>query len=155
AYAVRAQRTLINLLCFLVEFGDIERAAGNAILAADAICLIEVDDAIRVLHNGAVGRAGDETSRLFAVHALVFAHEPLQVAVLVLSFLELDQVPEIPCRLRHGLVGVLKQRLAELITVPLQAGDLAGLAADASGGIHQFANVIITGNASTRRSAAM
>ena len=54
-------------------------------------------------------------------------------AVFALVLVELDQVPVIPRRLRHGLVGVVEDGLAERHVVPLQTGDFAGLAADTGG----------------------
>src|SRR4029077_13787618 len=154
AYAIRAERAFVDFLGFGVEFGDIEWAAGHAILAADAVFLIEVDNAIGVLHDGAVRRTGHQAARLFAVHALVFAHEPLH-AIVGLNFIELDQVPEVPRRFRHGLVGVVKSGFAEVGSVPLQAGNLAGLAADAGSGIHQLAHVVVVGNAGLCRTVSL
>src|SRR6266568_2860289 len=51
-----------------------------------------------------------------------------------------DQVPIIPARLRHGLVGIVENRFAERKIVPFHAGDFAGLAADAGGGVNEFAD---------------
>src|SRR4029079_8176541 len=73
-----------------------------------------------------------------AVHALVLAHEPLERAVGLDVLAELDQVPIVPRRLWHGLVGVLKNGFAEGKIVPLQAGDFTGLASDAGGSVDQF-----------------
>src|SRR5271169_2332131 len=55
AHAVRAQRALINLLGCRIELGNIERAAGYAELATDAVLLLEVDDSVCILHDRAVG----------------------------------------------------------------------------------------------------
>ena len=114
-----------------VELRDVERAARDAVLTADAVLLVEVDDAVRVLDDGAVGRARAEAARVLAVHALVLAHEPHQRAVVALVLVELDQVPVVPRRRGHRLVGVVEGGLAERQVVPLDAGDLARLAADA------------------------
>src|SRR5690349_15072975 len=78
---VHTQRALENLSRRGTEFRDIKRATGNAIPAADTMLLLEIDDAIHVLHDGAVGRTGDQASRLLAMHALVLAHQELQSAV--------------------------------------------------------------------------
>ena len=107
ANTVRTQCALIDLLGFLVKSGDIERTASHAVLAAYAIGLIEINNAIGVLDDCAIRRAGDEASWLFAVHALVFAHEPLH-AIVIFNFIEFDQVPEVPCCFRHGLVSIVK-----------------------------------------------
>src|SRR5436305_5377620 len=45
AHPIRAKRTLINFLSSGIEFRDIERTAGDAILATDAVLLLEIDDA--------------------------------------------------------------------------------------------------------------
>src|SRR5262249_14139321 len=66
ADAIRAERALVNSFGFLVEFRNIERAAADAIAAADALVLLEIDDAIRVLDDRAVGRARGEAARLGA-----------------------------------------------------------------------------------------
>ena len=67
-----------------------------------------------------------QTTGICTVHALVFAHQPLQ-AIVILDFVESDEVPEVPFRFRHGLVSVSESGFAELVSVPLQAGDLAAL----------------------------
>src|SRR5262249_903920 len=139
---------------FSVELGYVERAAGNAVLAADAIGLIEIDNAVGVLHNGAVRRAGDQATRLLAVHALVFAHQPLQ-AVVAFDLLKLNQVPEVPRRLRHGLVGFVKSGFLELVSIPPQACHLAGFAADTSGGVHQLAAIVVAGSAAVLRTVRL
>src|SRR5262249_2315292 len=146
AYAVRTQRALIDLFGRGVEFGNVEGATGYAILAPDAVRLVEVHDAVAVLNDGAVSGTGFQTTRLFAMHALILAHQPLHVAVIPGVFVELDQVPEVPGCFRHRLVGVIESGLAELVSVPLHAGDLAGLAADASRRIDQLAHVVVTGD---------
>src|SRR5262249_35035119 len=68
---------------------------------------------------------------------------------------ELDQVPVIPRRLRHGLVGVLKRGLAERQIVPLQARHLAGLAPDAGRRIDQLGDPFLPLRALARRRARM
>src|SRR6185312_13526055 len=71
-HAVRTQRALVDLLRGAVELRDVERAARDAVLAADAVLLLEVDDPVRVLNDRAVGGTRAQTPRIFAVHALVF-----------------------------------------------------------------------------------
>ena len=133
---VHAQRALEYLARRGAELRDIEGATTHAVSAANAMVLLEVHDAVYVLNDGAVGRTGDEAARLFAVHALVLAHEELQGAVFAFMFVELDQVPVVPLRFGHGLVGVVEGRFAEGEAIPLQTGNLAGLATDACGGIN-------------------
>ena len=67
---------LKHLLRLRIELRDVERAAGDAIPAANAVVLLEIDDAVGVLDDGAVGGAGAPGTRVGAVHALVFAHQP-------------------------------------------------------------------------------
>src|ERR1700682_5423863 len=71
AHAGRTQLAFVDLLGLGVELGYVERAARNAVLAADAVFLIEVDDAVGVLHDGAIGRAGEQATRFGAVQASI------------------------------------------------------------------------------------
>jgi hypothetical protein len=75
------------------------------------------------------------------MHALVLAHEPLDRPILSLVLVELDQVPEVPARLRHRLVSVVERGRAERHAVPLDASHFARLAADTRRGIDQLANL--------------
>src|SRR5207247_1471079 len=76
--AIRAERALVDFLGRAVELRDVERTPRDAVLAADAVLLLEVDDAVRVLDDGAVGRACAQAAGILAVHALVLAHQPHQ-----------------------------------------------------------------------------
>ena len=143
AHAIRTQRTLVNLLGFVVELRNIERATGHAILAADAVFLLEIDDAVGVLHDGAVGRTRQQATWIGAVHALVLAHQPTEVAIAVHVLVEADQVVVVPRHIRHGLVGVVENGFAERIAVPFQARYFARFAADAGGDVDQLAHVVI------------
>src|SRR5579864_8151210 len=140
ADAVGAQRALVNFFRRRIEFGNVIRTPRDAKLAADAVFLLEVDDTVGVLHDRAIGRTGAQATGVGAVHALVFAHEPLDSAVLPLVLVELDQVPEIPARLRHRLVSVVERGRTERHIVPLDARHLAGLATNANCGIDQLAD---------------
>src|ERR1700686_2411031 len=135
AHAVGTERALVDALGFRVEFGNVEGATGDAVTAADAVLLLKIDDAVGVLHNGAVGGASGEASGIGAVHALILAHKPHQGAIFGFVLIELDEVPIIPPGVRHGLVGVVKNGGAEGQVVPFHASDFTGLAADASGGV--------------------
>src|SRR6266436_4605224 len=141
ADAVGTEGALVDSLGLGIEFGNVERAAGNAVTAADAVVLLKIDDAVRVLNDGAIGGARGEASRVGTVHALILAHEPHQGAVFSFVFIEANQVPVIPARVRHGLVAVVKNRGAEGQVVPFHAGDFAGLAADASGSVDELADL--------------
>ena len=141
AHAVRTQRALVNLLRLRIELRNIERAARHAILAADAVILLKIDDAVGVLHNGAVGRTGAQAAGIGAMQAAVLAHQPLQRAVFGDVFIEADQVVVIPLQIRHGLVSVVEKCLAERIAVPFETRDFAGFAADAGGDVDQFRDV--------------
>ena len=84
-------------------------------------------------------RARPETARIGAVHALVLAHQPGEVAV-DLGLLELDEVPELGVERGKGLVGPLDAGGHRRQVVPLLAGHLAGLAPDAGGGVDVLAD---------------
>src|ERR1700730_3825923 len=58
ANAVGAQRALVNFLRRRIEFGNVVRTSRDAKLAADAVFLLEVYDAVGVLHDRAIGGAG-------------------------------------------------------------------------------------------------
>ena len=68
----------------------------------------------------------------------------------VFVLIELDEVPVIPRRFGHGLVRVVEIGLREAVTVPFEAGDFAGFAADAGGGVDQFANVVVAAGTGSR-----
>src|SRR6266446_654693 len=141
ADAICAERAFVDSFGFRIEFGNVEGAAGDAVTAADAVVLLKIYDAVRVLNDGAIGGARGEASRVGTVHALILAHEPHQGAVFSFVFIEANQVPVIPARVRHGLVAVVKNRGAEGQVVPFHAGDFAGLAADASGSVDELADL--------------
>ena len=143
ADAVCAQCALEDALGLGIELGNIERAAGDAVAAANAFVLLEVDDAVGVLNDGAVGGTCGEAAGVGAVHALIFAHQPHQCAVFALVLVKEDQVPVVPASLRHGLVGVAEDGFAEGEIVPLHAGNFAGLAANAGGGVDELADGVL------------
>jgi len=95
------------------------------------------------LHDRAIGGTSLEATRIGAVHALIFAHQQRDAAICALVLVELDQVPVIPRRLRHGLVAVVEHRIGERITVPLEARNFTSFAADARGGVDQLANLVV------------
>ena len=136
-HPVGAQRALVGLAVLLGDARDVEGAAGDAVAAADAVLLVEVDDAVGVLDDGARGRAGLEAARVAAVHAAVLADQPLQPALLF-HFGEAHHGP----RLGRQVDGVVVHPVvdADLVAdvVPLHAGRLAGLAADAGGYVDQL-----------------
>src|SRR5690606_12600017 len=82
--AIGAERAFVRLAVDAREPRDVERAAGDAVAAADAVLAVEVDDAVRVLHDRAGRRARGEAARLRAMHAAVLADQPLEIAALVL-----------------------------------------------------------------------
>src|SRR5438876_6681022 len=144
AHAVRAQSTLVDLLGSGIEFRNVEGTSGDAVSAADAAVLLEINDAVRVLHDGAVGGTGREASRVGAMHALILTHQPHHRSVFLGLLVELDQVPEIPLRGGHRLVSVVKSRLRVRKVVRFLAVNLAGLAVDACGSVNKFADLVLT-----------
>src|SRR5436309_1447941 len=86
---------------------------------------------------GSRGGASREAAGILAVHALVLAHQPHEPTVEFL-LVEADQVPELGVQLGHRLIGAGLLRGHRLQVVPLLAGHLAGLAADAGGGVDEL-----------------
>src|SRR5690606_6799077 len=130
-HPIRAQGALVGLPVLGGEPRDVERATGDAVAAADAVVLVEVDDAVGVLHDGAGARAGLQAARLGAVHAAVLADQPFEVArIRVLVLGKAHQGPGLG-RQVHGVV-VDAVGLAHLVAdvVPLRTRHLARLAAD-------------------------
>src|SRR6185436_20192017 len=64
ADAVRAEGAFEHFSRGWAELRNVERAPGDAVAAADARVLLEIDDAVGVLDDGAVGRTGDQAARL-------------------------------------------------------------------------------------------
>src|ERR1700680_1934172 len=141
AHSILAQLSLEHAVVLGIHLWNVERAAGDAVAAPDAIGLLKIDDAICVLQDGAVRGTRRQASGLRAMHALVFAHQPHQRAVFAFVLVEEDQVPVVPARLRHGLVGIIEDGFPERQVGPLHAGDFAGLAADAGGGVDKLADL--------------
>src|SRR5205823_519494 len=151
--AVCTEGALVNLLCDWIQLGHVERTAGHAIAAADALVLIEIDDAVRVLDDGAGRGARAQATRIDAVHALILGHEPHRLPVLF-GLVELDQVPEAVRQIGKGLVGPGKVTDGELLVVPFLAGHLARLAADTGRSVDQLGDRVAPrrrGRASGRR----
>src|SRR5690606_34140732 len=69
--AVGAQRALVGLVVLLRDPRHVERAAGDAVAAADAVLLVEIHDTVGVLHDCTGGRTGLQAARVLAVHAAV------------------------------------------------------------------------------------
>ncbi len=122
----------------LADAGNVERAAFDAVAAADAVLANEIDDAVGVLHDGAGGRAGLEATRILAMHAAILANQPLQIALLVLIFGEAHQGPGAGVQIAGIVVGSLEMTDIGAQIIPLHAGGLARLAADAAAHIDQL-----------------
>ncbi len=138
---VRTQRALVGLVVLLRDPGDIEGTPGDAVAAADAVVLLEVDDAVGILHDGAGRRAGLEAARIGAVHAAVLADQPLHRTLGVFHLGKAHQRP--------GLIGQVRGVVidahvgADVVgqVVPLAAGHLTGLAPDALGFIDELGHL--------------
>ena len=144
----------VHLKTFLrsgTEFRNVEGTTGDAVTTADAVLFLKIDNSVGVLHDRAVRRAGNQAARLFAVHALIFAHQQHHGAVFALVLVELDQVPVIPCRFRHGLVTIGKVSLAEGVAIPFEAGHFTRFATDAGGGVDEFADLKFAVHARARQ----
>src|SRR5256885_2704998 len=136
--AVGAQSALVGLVIALGDAWDVERAAGDAVPAADAVLLVKVHDAVRVLHDRARRRARFQAPRVGTVHAAVLADQPFQIALGVLVFGEAHQRPGLAGQIARVVIdaGVAADLVAQV--VPFHARDLAGLAADALGRVDEL-----------------
>src|SRR5215475_8002158 len=137
--AIGAQAALVGLVIDLGDARDVERTALHAIAAADAVLVHEIDDAVRVLHDRPGRRAGLEAARIPAMHAAVLADQPLEV--LGLGIDPLGEAHHRPaCRREIGGIVVDPDVHAHLLVhvVPFEAGDLAGLTADAFRGVDEL-----------------
>ena len=126
------KRAFVRFVIDRADPRDVERTALDAIAAADAVLADEVDDAVGVLHDRAGRRAGLQAARILAMHAAVLADQPLEIALVVLPFGEAHQRPGARVQIQGIVVGALE--IADLLpqVVPLHAGGLARLAADAA-----------------------
>src|SRR5690606_4739555 len=138
--AVRAQRALVRLAVELRDPRNVERAAGDAVAAADAVLAIEVDDAVRVLHDRPGRRARLQAPRILAVHAAVLADQPFEIAAFRLVLGEAHHGPRMLGEIERIVVdaGARADLVAQI--VPLHARDLARLAADALRRVDQLRN---------------
>src|SRR5258708_12810794 len=153
-YSIRAEGALVNLLGFLVELWNVEGTARDAVSATDAVLLLKVDDAVFVFDDRAIGGTGAQATRIFAVHALIFPHQPHQVTVaLVLG--KFDQIPIVPFGRRHRLVSVIERRLAKRMIVPFDAGNFAGFATDAGRHVDVLAAFLCAFRALARHRSGM
>jgi hypothetical protein len=75
------------------------------------------------------------------MHALIFAHQPHQVAI-ALVFRKLNQIPVIPFGRGHRLVSVIERGFAKRMIVPFDTGDLTGFATNARRYIDVFADFL-------------
>src|SRR5690606_1887204 len=137
--AVRAERAFVGLVVDLRDARDVEGAALHAVATADAVLLDEINDSVRILHDGAGRWARLETTRILAVHTAVLADQPLEVTgVRVLPLGVTHQRPGV----RREIVGILVDPHihADLLfeIVPREARRLTGLAADAFRNIDQL-----------------
>ena len=140
-HAIRTQRALVRLAVLLGDARHIEGTTGHAIATTDTVLFNEVNNAVRVLHDGARRRAGLQAARLGTMHAAVLADQPLEVHLLALLLLDFG-VPHH----RPGLGGEVGRVVvdADVVTdfladvVPFAAGHLAGLATDAFRHIDQL-----------------
>src|SRR5262249_43279054 len=110
-----------------------ERTAGLAQPASDALLGIDVDDPVFVLDDRPRSWTGAKTAGARAVHALILAHQPRQVAV-DFQLVDFDQIPVVGVERLEGLVAADLLGMHHLEIIPLLASPLASFAADASRG---------------------
>ena len=125
------------------DAGDVERASLDAIAAADAVLADEIDDAVGMLHDCARRRTCLEAAGVLAVHAAVLADQPLQIALLILPFGEPHHRPCAGIQIERIVVGPLEIADLAAKVVPLHAGGLARLAADAARHVDQLCDFLL------------
>src|SRR5438046_6836342 len=133
---VVAERALVRAPRVMVEGDHAERAGADAVPAAVAHVLVDVDGAeLRAIDRPR--RAGVEAAGLGAVLADVRHEEPGELTV---GLGLLHEADEAVCLVRKGrvvLVGAGPLGLLAGQLVPLLAGDLAGATADAQRGVRE------------------
>src|SRR6202165_275120 len=136
--AVRAQGAFVGLVIALRDARDVERAAGDAVPAADTVLFVKVHDTVRVLHDRARRRARLQAPRVGAVHAAVLADQPFEIALGVLVFGKAHHGPGRAGEVARVVVDadIAADVVAQI--VPFHARDLACLAADALGGVDEL-----------------
>ena len=137
-----------------VELWNVERAAGDAIAAADAIdpagnprchwCTARWRHRRDMLPGSPAPR-----NACTGVCASAIAGCCLRAG----CSLKQNQIPIIPARFRHRLIGVVKHGRRERHAVPFHAGHFTRFAADTSGGVDQLADFqfsldVLAGNTS-------
>src|SRR5690554_1933048 len=145
-YSVGAQGALVGLLILLRNAGNVERTTGNAVAAANAVILVEVDNTVIVLNDGAGTGAGLETARIRAVHTAVLADQPFQIAIRGFVFLKPHHGPGVLGQVRGVIVDA--DVPADLIpdVVPFHTCDLTGLTANAHRGVDQLGDLVVASN---------
>ena len=136
-YAVNAHITFVDFFRLFLKSWNIEGAAGNAVLATNALILIKVNNSVLILNNGAWRRTGVQTAWFLAVEARILLDEPLYLSI-DLNFVKAHQEP---CVRRQILVTLITPKVdggLHLEIVPLLTGDFTALAADTTRNVDQF-----------------
>src|SRR5690606_2852989 len=80
-YAIRAQSTFVGFVILFRDAWYVKRTTSNAVAAANAFILIEVDDAIGVLDDCTWTWARFEAAWVFTVHAAILTDQPFEVFI--------------------------------------------------------------------------
>lgn len=142
ADAVHAQGAFVYPVILFIEARDIKRTARDAVPAADAVVLLEIDDPVGVLDNCPGRRARLQAARIFTVHAAVFADQPLQPAVLV-GFAKAHHRPGFGTQIRRIVVHPNAVPYLVANIVPLRTGHLTGLTAHAGGDVDKLGDLCL------------
>jgi hypothetical protein len=114
------------------------------------VLLLKINYSVHVLDNRAIRRARCKATRILAMHALIFPHQQHHAVIGVFVLIEPDEVPVIPRRIRHRLVGIVEYRFTERVSIPFQASHFARFAPDAGGRIDQLADLKLAFESRTR-----
>src|SRR5262249_22402499 len=127
---VVAERALSRQAARLVEADDVVRAGRDAVAAAVADARLDIDG-VELRPDDGVRRAHFHAARLRAVLADVAHHVPGHAALGGRALMELHVAPVLLVELTGVVEAVAERGRVPGELVPLLAGDLAGLAADA------------------------
>ena len=134
---VGTQGAFINRGIFLRDPRDVERTTCDAITAADTVLFVEIDDAVRILDDGARRGAGGKAARIGAVQATVLADQPFE-AIVRLLLVEAHHGPRFVTEVARAVeLPVVRADLVAQV-VPFHARGFTGFTPDTFGDVDQL-----------------